>query len=249
MSVILAISSQVAYGRVGLSAYNFALQKLGHELICLPTVNWLTHPALAPQKDRRPIGEVTDADKLADMGAQLISLRLEEKIDWVISGYFANAAQAHSVKWLVTQLKSKNPEIKYCCDPVMGDEPTGLYVAEDVAQYIKDYLAPMADLLTPNEFEAQYLGEVRAKSTLQKQAKQNVYSQNDLNITQSFKPVDVHLNGAGDLLAALFLGYRLNGLSHKDALKKATEFLQLCAEYTLENDCQQLPVVELQEYL
>ncbi|MBL1420715.1 MAG: bifunctional hydroxymethylpyrimidine kinase/phosphomethylpyrimidine kinase [Alphaproteobacteria bacterium] len=244
MAVILAISSQVAYGRVGLSAYSFALQKLGHEVICLPTVNWLTHPKLG-----RPIGEVTNADKLADMGAELISLRLEEKIDYIISGYFANAEQAHSVKWLVTQLKTKNPEIQYCCDPVMGDEPKGLYVAEDVAQYIKDYLAPMADLVTPNAFEAKYLGELRAKKILQKSANQNIYTENAVSISQKFSPIDVHLNGAGDLLTALFIGYQLNGLKAEKALAKATLFLQKCAEYTAKHGCAQLPVIELQEYL
>ncbi|MBL1240645.1 MAG: bifunctional hydroxymethylpyrimidine kinase/phosphomethylpyrimidine kinase [OCS116 cluster bacterium] len=244
MAVILAISSQVAYGRVGMSAYNFALQKLGHEVICLPTVNWLTHPKLG-----KPIGEVMNADKLADMGAELISLRLEEKIDYVLSGYFANAGQAHSVKWLVTQLKSRNPDIKYCCDPVMGDLPKGLYVDEDVAQYIKDYLAPMADLVTPNVFEAEYLGELRSKRVLNKRIGENVYNENGVSISQSFTPIDVHLNGAGDLLTALFIGYQLNGLDAETALAKATSFLQKCAEYTREHDCAQLPVVELQEFL
>ncbi|MCJ8324970.1 MAG: bifunctional hydroxymethylpyrimidine kinase/phosphomethylpyrimidine kinase [Rhizobiales bacterium] len=249
MAVILAISSQVAYGRVGLSAYSFALQKLGHELIALPTVNWLTHPKLAGQNSGKPIGEVTDADKLADMGAALISLRLEEKIDWVMSGYFVNAAQAHSVKWLVTQLKSKNPDIKYCCDPVMGDVPNGLYVAEDVAQYIKNSLAPLADLLTPNQFEADYLDSFRNKQILYKTATANIFSDNGNEISQAFTPVDVHMNGAGDLLAALFIGYQLNGVSAPKALEKATEFLQLCAQYWRQHDCQQLPVIELQDYL
>lgn len=244
MAIILAISSQVAYGRVGLSAYSFALQKLGHQVIGLPTVNWVTHPKLG-----RPIGEITNADKLADMGAELISMRVEEKIDWVLSGYLANAAQAATVKWLVTQFKSKNPEIKYCCDPVMGDEPKGLYVAEDVAQYIKAYLAPMANLVTPNEFEAEYLGELRAKSVLRKTKSKNIHTHNGVNIEQGFSPINVHLNGAGDLFSALFLGYQLNGLGDEISLKKATEFLQLCAEYMLEHGCDQLPVVELQNYL
>lgn len=249
MAVILAISSQVAYGRVGLSAYSFALQKLGHEVISLPTVSWLTHPKLAGNKDRRPIGDIVSGDKLADMGAELISMRLEENIDWVMSGYFANAEQAASVKWLVTQLKSKNPDIKYCCDPVMGDEPKGLYVAEEVAQYIKTYLAPMADLVTPNVFEAEYLGKLRAKTVLLKQKAENIYTVNGENIRQSFEPVDVHLNGAGDLFTALFLGYQLNGLTPKLALEKASAFLQLCAEYSREHGCAQLPVVELQSYI
>lgn len=244
MAVILAISSQVAYGRVGLSAYTFALQLLGHQVIALPTVNWLTHPNLA-----RPIGEVTDADKLADMGAQLISLRLEEKIDWVLSGYFATAAQAHSVKWLVTQLKTKNPDIKYACDPVMGDHPKGLYVGEDVAQYIKDFLAPMADLVTPNEFEAAYLDTQNHKTTLLKTHGENFYSDDGQKISQKYKPINVHMNGAGDLFSALFLGYQINGDTARTALKKATDFLQKCAEYSLKNNCRQLPVIELQEYL
>lgn len=256
MATILAISSQVAYGRVGLSAYNFCLQKLGHEVICLPTVSWLTHPGLG-----KPIGVATDADKLADMGAELISLRLEEKIDCVISGYFKTAEQAHSVKWLVTQLKSKNPDIQYICDPIMGDEPKGLYVAEDVAQYIKDTLVPMADMVTPNAFEAAYLGELNNKrielnnrrilykSVVKQGVYSNVYVENGHEISQDFEHIDRHLFGAGDLFTGLFIGYLLNDISPSDALKKTTIFVQKLAQYSLEHECDQLPIIQLQEFL
>lgn len=249
MATILAISSQVCYGRVGLSAYSFVLQKLGHEVICLPTINYLTHPGLG-----KPVGVVTNADTLADMGAELISLRLEEKIDYVISGYFNNVQQALTVKWLVTTLKTKNPLIKYCCDPVIGDEPNGQYVDDAVANFIKTILVPMADMVSPNTFEANYLGSLKNhqilhKSVVENGVYKNTYTSHTGIVEQEFEHVDKHLFGAGDLFTGLFIGYLLNELSPGEALEKATMFLERLAKYSFTRNCEQLPIIENQNYL
>ncbi|NRA87226.1 MAG: hypothetical protein HRU28_07485 [Rhizobiales bacterium] len=249
MATILAISSQVAYGRVGLSAYRFILERLGHEVICIPTVNYLTHAGLG-----RIVGTSVSGDTLADMGAELISLRLEEKIDYVISGYFKTLEQAQSFKWLITQLKSKNPSIKYCCDPIIGDAPKGIYIDIEVAEYIKDVLVPMADMVSPNNFEAQYLGalnnqQILLKSVFEDGHYKNIYSENGDLVSQTFRHLPRHLSGAGDLINALFIGYKLNGLSNLQAIEKSTLFLSRLAEYTVEHECDQLPTIENQEYL
>ncbi len=246
MATILAISSQVAYGNVGLSAYQFALQRLGHKVIAFPTVSHITHPKLG-----KPKGMALSGDMLADMGAELISMRLDEKIDYIISGYFNSIDQAKSVKWLVTQLKTKNPDIEYCCDPVMGDYPKGLYVGQEIAEFIRDHLAPLADLVTPNQFEAEFLGELHNPETLLKSVNdvKNIYIDKNGQLSQNFDRADIHLNGAGDLFAALFVGHRLNGMISKQALGKTSEFMTLLAIYSLKHGCDQLPIIENQQYL
>ncbi len=246
MATILGISSQTAYGSIGISAYQFVLQKLGHEVICFPTGTYLTHPELG-----RTIGHNINADTLSDMGAELISMRLDEKISWVISGYFFSAEQAESVKWFVTQLKVRNPNILYCCDPVIGDTPEGMYVDTEIAQYIKNILVPMADMVSPNKFETNYLGKLNNKQILLKSVNgnENHFIEAGNTIKQPFNPVDKYLAGAGDLFSALFIGYKLNGLSAKVALEKATKFLQILAEYSIEHNCKTLPIVENQHHL
>lgn len=244
MATILAISSNVSYGKVGLNAYNFALQKLGHEVICIPTVNMITHPGLG-----KPVSYSLSGDKLADMAAELISMRVEEKLDYIISGYFNDIAQAKAVKWLVTEFKTKNPNIQYVCDPVMGDEPKGLYIKLEIADYMRDYLCPMADLISPNNFEAKYLGTLRAKKILMKAVDGNMNSYFDgINTVNSiFNPVNKHLHGAGDLFIGLFIGHILNNDQPQQALDKATQTLQKMAQYSQEHNCAQLPIVELQD--
>ncbi|HET9029555.1 MAG TPA: bifunctional hydroxymethylpyrimidine kinase/phosphomethylpyrimidine kinase [Candidatus Aquilonibacter sp.] len=42
-------------------------------------------------------------------------------------------------------------------DPVIGDHRKGLYVSEETARAIKDWLIPHAEIITPNRFEAEVL--------------------------------------------------------------------------------------------
>ena len=42
-------------------------------------------------------------------------------------------------------------------DPVIGDYQKGLYVSEDTARSIKEWLLPLAQIITPNRFEAEVL--------------------------------------------------------------------------------------------
>ncbi len=37
-------------------------------------------------------------------------------------------------------------------DPVLGDDPKGLYVPEAVAAELREQLVPLADVVTPNAF-------------------------------------------------------------------------------------------------
>ena len=45
----------------------------------------------------------------------------------------------------------------YLCDPVLGDDPKGLYIDERAANAIANHLIPVADITTPNRFELSFL--------------------------------------------------------------------------------------------
>ena len=62
MATILAISSQVARGSIGLSAIVPALQTLGHSVLALPTILLSNHPGYAHVSGQR-----TDAAVLKRM--------------------------------------------------------------------------------------------------------------------------------------------------------------------------------------
>jgi predicted RNase H-like nuclease len=57
----------------------------------------------------------------------------------------------------VAAVKRANAQAFYCCDPVIGDDPGGLYVDQAVAAAVRDMLVPLADMVTPNRFELGWL--------------------------------------------------------------------------------------------
>jgi pyridoxine kinase len=74
-----------------------------------------------------------------------------------LTGYFAEAGQVRVAADAVRQMKARNGDVIYLCDPVIGDDHTGIYVAEDIACAIRDELLPLADVIAPNRFELAWL--------------------------------------------------------------------------------------------
>jgi pyridoxine kinase len=144
MAKILAISSQVVFGPVGLSAIVPALQAEGHEVLVLPTTLLSNHPGHG-----KPEGAALE---LAAIIAALEKLGALKNIDAVLTGYFANAAQVEIVAALLTRLQCPIVLV----DPVIGDHGK-LYVPLDVAVAIRDLLLPLASIVMPNIFELSWL--------------------------------------------------------------------------------------------
>ena len=147
MGRVLCISSQTVYGPVGNSAAVPALQALGHEVMALPTVVLSNHPGHG-----KPVGQATPAPLLEQMLQTLDGLGAFNGLDAVMTGYFANAAQVIAVANQIESLAKLNQALHVLVDPVIGDHGA-LYVAEDVAEAIRDHLLPLATIITPNLFE------------------------------------------------------------------------------------------------
>ncbi len=150
---ILSINSQVAYGHVGNAAATFVLQRLGHEVWPLPTVLFSNHPG---HGDFR--GRAVAAALLSELLAGLERRGAPAACEAVLSGYLGDESQGEVVRAAVTKARSHHAHALYCCDPVIGDEK-GFYVEGAIAAVIKTELAPLADLLTPNRFELEYLAD------------------------------------------------------------------------------------------
>ncbi|MGI9412520.1 MAG: pyridoxal kinase, partial [Hyphomicrobiales bacterium] len=159
MPAILSLSSQVLRGHVGNSAAVPTFNALGFEAWAVPTVILSNHPGHG--------SAAGCAVAASDMEAMIREL---ERHGWlqdcvgILTGYFRSPEQCMFASQLVHDLKHTNPEIFYCCDPVIGDDPQGLYVDTDIALAVRDRLAPQADLLTPNLFELQWLSGVHARA-------------------------------------------------------------------------------------
>jgi pyridoxine kinase len=57
----------------------------------------------------------------------------------------------------VARAKARNPKLTYCCDPVLGDRDRGLFVKADIPPLVRDRLCPLANVITPNHFEFEWL--------------------------------------------------------------------------------------------
>lgn len=150
--VVLAISSHVSASTVGLRAITPAVQALGADIWPVPTVLFGLHPGWEGAK-----GQPLPA---ADLAVLLDGMRAHPEaahIGWILTGHFSSPEQIDVVTDAVAALRTAAPGLKLAVDPIMGDADAGLYVREDVAAALADRLVPLADLVTPNAWEAERL--------------------------------------------------------------------------------------------
>ncbi|XP_051564523.1 pyridoxal (pyridoxine, vitamin B6) kinase a isoform X3 [Myxocyprinus asiaticus] len=72
------------------------------------------------------------------------------------TGYTRDDTFLHMVVDIVQELKRANPNLVYVCDPVLGDNGA-MYVPENLLPIYRDKVVPAADIITPNQFEAELL--------------------------------------------------------------------------------------------
>lgn len=157
MARILALSSWVGAGHVGLSAIAPALQALGHEVIQLPSIVLSNHKAWP-----HAAGEAVAPAQILAMAEAIAANGWLAELDAALIGYLPSPAHVDAAVSLVERVRGAAPDAMIVVDPVLGDDPKGLYVPEPVALAVRGALAPLADVLTPNRFELSYLAAAPA---------------------------------------------------------------------------------------
>ncbi len=151
MAKIICLSSQVVWGPVGNTAAVPALQAAGHEVLQVPTVLLSHHPGHG-----RPVMRATAAEDFESLITAVEGKGGLNDCAAVMTGYFALAGQVRIAADLIMRLRQETPDLVVLVDPVIGDHGK-LYVAEDIAEAIRDLLVPLATILTPNVFELSWL--------------------------------------------------------------------------------------------
>src|SRR3954452_12995798 len=152
MPSVLSVQSRVAYGHVGNAASVFPLQRLGIEAWALDTVAFSNHTGHGRWR-----GSAVAADRIAELFEGVAALGVLPHIDAVLSGYLGDAATGPVLLDIVGRVRAANPRALFCCDPVIGDVDTGSYVTEGIAEFFRDRALALADIVTPNRFELEYL--------------------------------------------------------------------------------------------
>ncbi|AQQ15828.1 Pyridoxamine kinase [Corynebacterium glaucum] len=229
---ILSIRSAVAYGHVGNSAAVFPLQRIGHEVWPVYTVNYSNHTGYGQWQ-----GPIIPAADVASVIAGVGERGAFSLIDALLSGYQGSSEIAEVIVDAVAQVKEANPAAIYACDPVMGNAKSGCHVADDIPPLLRSKVVPVADVITPNQFELGYLVEQDATdldSTLRAAAAAREMGPSVVLVTSVERPdapedvvemiavddagawivqtprLPFKRNGSGDVTAALFTGHYLN---------------------------------------
>ncbi len=232
-ATVLAISSQVVYGPVGNSAAVPAMQMLGVSVLGLPTVLLSNHPGHGA-----PVRQVIAADTMRAMLDHVARHGWLDDAAAALTGYFVAAGQVEVAADAIAGLKAARPGLVFLCDPIIGDDEPGLYVAPDVAQAIRSRLVPMADIIAPNRFELAWLAG--AEVTGPASAVQAGRALAPLCLATSIPFAEGRLatmaigsdtawlvetrrrrhvpHGTGDLLSGLFLAHVLAGVDGREAL-------------------------------
>ena len=148
----LSLQSHVAYGYVGNRAATFPLQRLGHEVWAVNTVEFSNHTGYGAWR-----GRTAPADQVAEIVQGIEALGLLPRCDALLTGYVGDAALADVVLDTARRVRAANAKAVWCCDPVLGDVDTGIYVKPGIDTFFRERAIPAADLVTPNHFELEHL--------------------------------------------------------------------------------------------
>lgn len=270
---ILSIQSWVVYGHVGNAASVFPLQRLGAEVWAINTVQFSNHTGYGAWT-----GQVATGAEIAALVDGIAARGVLPGCDAVLSGYMGDQAIGTAILEAVARVHAANPRAVYCCDPVIGDTDTGIYVRPGIPEFMRACALPRADIATPNQFELEHLTGLPC--TTLDQAKAAVA---DLQLalrpdgfrcvlvssllTEETPPDAIDLlasegssfyllrtprlplaiNGAGDVLAALFLYHRLNTGSPAAALEKAAASVHGVLRRTAEIGSREILIIAAQQ--
>jgi pyridoxine kinase len=149
---VLSIQSHVAYGHVGNTSAVFPMQRLGCEVWAIHTVQFSNHTGYGAWK-----GRVFDGPAIEELVEGIAERGVLPACDGVLSGYMGSADIGNAVLGAVARVRAANPAALYCCDPVIGDVGRGVFVRPGIPEFMRDQAVPAADIVTPNQFELDYL--------------------------------------------------------------------------------------------
>ncbi len=152
MARVLSLQSLVAYGHVGNRVAVLVLERLGVEVVAVPTAilsNHTGHPTAA----RTSFG-AADADRLLE---GLEELGVLTGLDAILVGYTGSAGAVATAARAIDRARDSAAGLVVVVDPAMGDEKGGMFVPDEVADAVAALLVPRATVLVPNRYECALL--------------------------------------------------------------------------------------------
>jgi len=265
---LLSVQSHVAYGHVGNAAATFPLQRIGVEVWPIHTVQFSNHTGYGAWT-----GQVFDASLIGELVKGIESRGILGTCDGVLSGYMGSAATGEAILDAVSRVKQANPRARYCCDPVIGDVGRGVFVREGIPEFMKARAVAAADVITPNQFELEFLsghrtvslaGTLAAVDAVHDLGPRHVMV-TSLHIDDTPKDsldllasgpdgcfrvrtplLPISVNGAGDAVAALFFAHLLRSGHTAESLQNAASSIYGVLKATADKGAREILLVEAQ---
>lgn len=269
MTNILSIQSHVAYGHAGNSAAVLPLQRLGINVWPVLTVNFSNHTGYGAWR-----GLTIPADDVWEVVRGIDDREVLSSADALLTGYQGSADVGAVILKAAELVKSRNPDAVFCCDPVMGDVGRGFFTRPGIPEFIRDWVVPAADVMTPNLFELEFLtghetrtisDVVAAAHVLRERGPETVLvtsvveTDSDEQVMRMLA-VDSHevwqvetplldrnFTGSGDLTTSMFLAHLLGTGELGQALSATASVVYSVLERTTSLDSLELAIVAAQD--
>ena len=266
---ILSIQSAVAYGHVGNSAAVFPLQRIGVEVLPVMTVNFSNHTGYGAWR-----GSLISPEEVQEIILGIKERGVLPQIDVVLSGYQGGTGISDVIIDTVKQVKEANPSAIYACDPVMGNATSGCFVAPEIPVLLRERVVPVADIITPNQFELGYLTGTdpsTLESTLESVDLARRMGPSTVLVTSVIRPdrdpgtidmlavddtgawqvttphLPLKVNGSGDVTAALFTAHYSATGNAAIALERTASSVFDLIELTYQSGDRELQLIQAQE--
>ncbi len=270
-STILSIQSSVAYGHVGNSAATFPLMRMGVEVWPVLTAHFSNHTGYGEWR-----GPLLSGADVADVVRGIDERGVLGRCDAALSGYQGAADVGSVILDAVALVKSRNPAAIYCCDPVLGDVGRGFFVRPGIPELMRDRVVPAAQVVTPNQFELEFLSGQQSSTVEQVLAAADTLRASGPDtvlvtsvIHEAAEPGSLDMiavsgdgawsvttpllhrafQGAGDLTAALFLAHLLETGDAGLAVSRTAAAVFGVLQVTVESGEPELQLVAAQEQI
>jgi pyridoxine kinase len=241
---------------VGNKAAVFPLQLLGFEVDIINSVHFSNHTGYAQGFK----GDVLKGEQLLDIMQGLKDNQLLSNTGHLLTGYIGSLSFLEAVLDVLTLLR-QHGTVRYVCDPVLGDQGH-LYVPRELVAVYRERVVPLADVITPNQFEVEQLTGLQVNSLESAKKACNalhdigpsivcitsiafpgndttmsiVASQRKNGDTEAwyieFPRLPGNYTGTGDLCAALLLAHTDRFDSLPEALEKVIDTMSVIIERT-----------------
>ena len=140
---------------MGNKAAVFPLQLLGFDVDVVNSVHFSNHTGYNGGVE----GDVLKGNQLRDILDGLERNGLLANVGHILTGYIGSESFLEAVLDVVERVRKKSSgsqHVRYVCDPVLGDHGK-FYVPVELVDVYKSRVIPVADVLTPNQFEVEQL--------------------------------------------------------------------------------------------